>query len=108
MSNRTQEINLIIQENFCGVKSGNFVCVLYLTAVLSSQTGGESDHEEKLATMPNKTKILQVTFRVWPLWPWPYLQFHLAIDLVTFGHRSGHSCPKSPKSVHYAWSCGHT
>ena len=41
------------------------------------------------------------------LWLWPYLQFHLAIDPVTFGHRSSHSWPKSAKSGH-SWSFGHT
>ena len=37
----------------------------------------------------------------------PALQFYLAIDPVTFGHRSGHSWPKSAKSGH-CWSFGHT
>ena len=46
-------------------------------------------------------------YPVWPSWPWPCLQFHLAIDPVTFGHRSGHSWPKSAKSGH-CWSFGHT
>ena len=51
MSNWTQEINVIIQENLWGVKSGNFVNVVFYF-VLLSQT-----RVEKL------TKILLVTSR---------------------------------------------
>ena len=40
-----------------------------------------------------ETKLLQksciymdIKFSMWSLWPWPYLQFDLAIDLVMFAH----------------------
>ena len=62
--------------------------------------------------LANHTILPKILFHTWtqnpawPPWPWPCLQFHLAIDPVTFGHKSGHKWPKSDKSGH-SWSFGH-